>query len=204
VAKKKTKLGWNAALKLAENIISEGNLTRSQHLGIFKKMLYSQNSQDRRIAIGLLKLFIKLNPRDFDRDVKLEDLVAYGNLLSNPHWKDFGRQILFEVLKLREVTAVWIDDIADEQSKNLRLAFATALDQLAARKRIDESRTLGMAKFFLDQPEIEVREEIVKALSKIAGRDPQKLHYFLKEHENGAGSYRLALIAQTRQALGWK
>jgi len=201
---KDTDLGWNPALENAEKLVSDGKLNRSQHFEVFMKFLYSYHEQDRRIALALLKLYVKLNPDDFDKDLTLEDIVAFGNILSNPHWADYGHHVLYEVLKNREVTSEWVDDIADEGTKNLRLAFATALVELAKRKSIPESRTLGMCVYFIDQPEVEVRDMVAEALAEIGKRDPEKLHYFLAEQEQGAGGYRKALIAFVRELMGWQ
>ena len=199
-----TRLGWKTAVTHADTLVTDANLTRGQHLDLFKSLLESRHSQDHRIALALLRLFVKRFPDDFDRDVSLDDLIEYGVKLCRPHWKDFGRQILLPVLKRRSVPSEWIDRIADEESKPLRQAFAIALEELGKRKRIPLERTLGILRYFLDDPSVDVRDGLVKALKRIGERDPERLHYFLAAHEEGAGSNRLALIGATRESLGWE
>jgi HEAT repeat protein len=199
-----TRLGWKKACKHADAIVSDGNLSREQHIQVFKKFLESRNDQDHRIAIALLRSFIAGYPEDFDSDLTLDHLIEYGNKLCRGHYKDYGREVLFAVMKERQVPAVWIDKIADEESKNLRHAFALALIGMAKRKRIPIERTLGFFRYFLDEPSTEVRESLVKALKIIGERDSQKLFYFLVGHEEGAGSSRMALINATREIMHWE
>ncbi len=198
------RLGWKKAVEHADEIVTDGNLSRSQHIKIYQRMLFTEHEQDQRIALALLRLFIRMHPDDFDSDINLEDLIKHGNRLCRPHWKNFGREILFPIMKLRSLPAVWIDRIADEQAKPLRLAFVIAMEEMAKRKRIPISRILGILQYFLDEPDQEVRENIVKVMHRLALRDSERLHYFLIEHEKGAGTFRMVLIARTRQALGWK
>jgi hypothetical protein len=55
--------------------------------------------------------------------------------------------------------------------------------------------------YFIDDPDSDVREQLIGVFTQIANRDAERLHYFLKEHESGAGSHRRALIHDARVAL---
>lgn len=199
-----TRLGWKKALEYAEQIVSDGELSRAEHLKVIDKMAGSDHAQDQRIAIGLLKAFMEKFPDDFDNDLSLEKVIEYGTDLCRSNWMDFGRRVLYPLLERRSVPAVWVDRIADEESTQLRQAFVEALHELAKRKRNPLERILGMMMYFLDEPDPEVRKRLAKALKAVGMRDPERLHYFLANHEEGAGTNRLALIAQTRDLLGWK
>ena len=199
-----TRLGWKRALEYARQLVSDGELSRAEHLKAIDKMAGSDHAQDQRIAVGLLKAFIDKYPEDFDRDLSLDKMIEYGTDLCRSNWKDFGRQVLYPMLEKRSVPAVWVDRIADEESTQLRQAFAEALHELAKRKRNLLERILGMMMYFLDEPDAEARKRLAKAMKAIGMRDPERLHYFLTNHEEGAGTNRLALIAQTRDILGWK
>ncbi len=201
---KKTTLGWGKAWTHAETIVQEGELTRKQHLRVFKKYYESRKQQDHRIALALLGLFIQAYEADFDLDVDLDVLIEHGNKLCENHWKEFGRKILYQVLKVRSVPAVWVDKIADEETIQLRHAFAFAIAELAKRKRNPLDRVLGLAKYFIDDPSPNVREAMVETLRVVGERDSQRLHYFLVDFEKGAGSNRLALINDVRSTMGWE
>ncbi len=198
----KTTLGWKKALEHAETIVTDGELSREQHLRIFKKMLESKNDQDQRIAIGLLKQFIEMYPSDFDKDLNHDDLYDYGTSLTNPYWKNFGRYVLYPIMKLRGVPAIWIDRIADEGPVSLRQSFVQALEELAKRKSNPLDRILGILRYFIDDPSTEVRDLLIRIAKIIGKRDVELFHYFLMEHETGAGSHRLAYIKAAREAVG--
>jgi hypothetical protein len=197
-------LGWVNALDEATTLVEKGELTRSQHMQVFKKFYDSRHEQDNRIAIALLSLFISKYPSDFDNDLKLEDLATYGTKLCTVHFVDFGRNVLYPLLASRSVPAAWIDKIADEETLELRRAFVVALGELAKRKSNPVERILGILRYFLDEPSADGRKNVAAVLQKIAGRDPERVHYFMTEHEKGAGSNRLALFKATRGLLGWK
>lgn len=199
-----TRLGWKKALEVARKIVDDGALTRPEHLEVFKTYQDSTHQQDQRIAIALLSIYIEKYTPDFDRDVTLDKLIEHGNKISAIYFKDFGRKVLYPVLKARSVPAVWIDRIADEEPVKLRHAFIYAVGELAARKRNPLERILGILRYFLDEPSAEVRETIAITLKRLAQRDPERLHYFMVEHEKGAGSHRKALFNSVRGLLGWK
>jgi hypothetical protein len=200
----RTKLGWKKALEHAEQLVSDGELSREEHLRVIDKMTGSDHEQDQRIAVGLLKAFIDKYQADFDRDLSLDRLIEYGNDLCRENWNGFGRRVLYPMLEKRSVPAVWIDRIADEESVPLRKAFVEALHELAKRKRNPLERILGMMTYFLDEPDGGVRKRLAKAMKAVGMRDPERLHYFLAQYEEGAGTNRLALIAETKEKLGWK
>ena len=198
------KLSRKKARECARSMVAEGDLTREAHLEVFEKMMDSRHEQDQRLAIALLGHFIEKYPHDFDRDVTLDKLIEYGDKLCRSSWNDFGAEVLYPVLENRSAPAIWIDKIADEESQDMRSAFAAALEELAKRKRNPLERILGIARYFLDEPSAEVRDGLADALKQVGKRDPERLHYFLAEHEKGAGSNRLALIAAVRRKLGWE
>jgi len=200
----KTKLGWKKALEHAENVVIDSELTREQHLRIFKKMLDSRNEQDQRIAIGLLKVFIELYPDDFDRELDLDALYEYGETLAANNWSDYGRYVLYPIMKTRSIPAIWIDRVADEAPTPLRNAFVKALEELAKRKRNPLDRILGILRYFIDDPSTEVRKTLVRVSKQIGKRDKERFHYFLVDHESGAGSHRMAFIKAARDAVGFK
>jgi hypothetical protein len=197
--KKEKDLGKDAALKLAEKIVSEGHLTREQHMEVFQRYLKSGNVQDRRIALMLLMLFLGNYHEDFDKDLSLNDLITYGNQLCRDFPDDFGKDILYIVFRARSLPAVWIDRVADEESAGLRKAFMTAIDEMAKRKSYPLDRIFGYLEYFLDDPDASVRDLVIKAMKRVYGREPESLHYFLTAHESGAGSSRTAIIAQARK-----
>ncbi len=198
-----TRLGWKKATKHAETIVSKGNLTREQQLEAMRELLESRHQQDHRLAMALLVQLIKAHPKDFDREISLDNLIEYGKTMAKVYWKNFGKHVLYRVLMARSVPAVWIDRIADEESKELRQAFAVAIEELAKRKTVPLDRTLGIARYFLDDPSPEARERIARALMEIGKRDPERLHYFLVQHQEGAGTDRMALMADVRKGMGW-
>lgn len=200
----KTKLGWGKATTHAETLLEEGALSRAQHVELINKLYKSRHDQDKRISLALLKLFISHYPADFDRDFSLDDMISYGTTYSHAYWKNFGQNVLWPVLKLRRVPSIWIDRIADEESDELRLAFAVALEEMAKRKSIPLDRTLGMLRYFIDDPSTKVRERLVRVIKVIAERDGAALHYFLIDHDKNAGTYRTALFAAIREELGWE
>lgn len=199
-----TRLGWDRALEYARELVKDGELSRGEHMRAFKKMRESDHEQDQRIAVALLKIFIEKYPDDFDHELSLDEIIEYGNVLSRSHWKDYGRHVLYPMLELRSVPAVWVDRISDEETVGLRKAFAEALHELAKRKRNPLERILGMMKYFLDEPSAEARKRLAKALKRVGIRDAERLHYFLAQHEAGAGMNRIALFAATRDILGWE
>ena len=198
----KTKLGWKKAKEIALDMIKDGNLTRELHIAAFEKFTQSRHEQDHRIAIALLKYFISNYPDDFDHEITLDKLIEYGNKLARSTWSVFGREVLYPIITVRNLPAVWIDRIADEEPVHLRLAFAKALKHMATRKQIPLDRTLGFLQYFIDDPDSEVRDQLVQVFAEIGKRDCERVHYFLKEQENGAGSHRRALIHAARVKLG--
>jgi hypothetical protein len=199
-----TKLGWKAALTEAQTIVNDGDLSRSQHLQIFKKFYDSRHEQDHRIAIALLSLFISRYSSDFDRDIKLDKISEYGTKLCGTYFSDFGRYVLYPLLTTRSIPAIWIDKIADEETQELRHAFVIALGELAKRKSNPIERILGILRYFLDEPSGEVRKNIAALIQTLGIRDPERMHYFMAEHEKSAGSNRLALFKSSRELLDWK
>jgi len=197
----RTSLGMKTAVQHADKIVSDGELTREQHIEVIEKFLQSSHKQDHLIALALLSVFIRRFPDDFDRDLTLENLIRYGNLMSKSHWKEFGKEILYLVMRERSAPAVWIDRISDEESEMLRRSYAVALKEMARRKSVPLERTLGILTYFLDEPARSVRDILVVAMKFVADRDPERLHYFLVAHEKGAGSYRTALISAVRESL---
>ena len=200
----KTKLGWKKAKEHARNMIESGQLTREQHLAVFEKFKDSSRDQDHSIAMALLREFIRKYPEDFDRDVSLDKLIEWGKKIARERWGVYGREIFYPIMKVRELPAVWIDKIADEEPFSLRLAFIMALKLLARLRKYPLDRLLGMIMYFIDDPDRSARIQLVNVFAEIAKRDSERLHYFLKDHESGAGSHRRALIHDTRKKLGWK
>ena len=200
----KVKLGWEKAREHARTIVYEGSLTRVQHFQIFKRFYNRKKKQDLRLAVALLGYFIESRPDDFDRNVKLDDLIEYGNKLCELWWKDFGRGVLYKVLLIRQTPAIWVDKIADEETEGLRKAFVIAIEELARRKKNPLDRILGLAAYFIDDPSAAVREQMVKVLTWVGKRDKERLHYFLVDFRESAGSHRLAMFKAVRENLDWE
>jgi len=199
-----SKLGWDNAKKKAEEILADESMTREQQLEIFKRFYSTRKEQDMKIAVALISGHIKKHADDFDRDMSLENLVEYGNQLCKYHSKEFGREVLYQVLCERSVPAHWIDRIADEETSGLREAFVVALQELAGRKKRDLDRIFGMTAYFMDDPVPSVRDELVKLFAKIAERDSERLHYFLVDFSDNAGTARMGIIGAVKAHLGWK
>jgi len=198
----KTTLGWNTARSNAQDLVHKAKLTRPQHFEMFQRYFHSRNSQDRKIALALLELFIKTYPDDFDSEISLEELTDWGERFCQDMWKEFGRAILAQVMRTRSMPAVWIDKIADEERAPFRKAFAIALVDLAKLKSMPLDRSLGLLEYFLDEPNADIREILVAAFGHIQKRDPERLHYYINEFENGAGSYRKALFHEIHRLHG--
>ena len=184
--------------------MDEGSLTRVQHFNTFKRFYNRKKTQDLRLAVALLGYFIESRPDDFDRNIKLDDLIKYGNKLCELWWKDFGRGVLYKVLLIRQAPAIWVDKIADEETEGLRKAFVIAIEDLAKRKKNPLDRILGLAAYFIDDPSTAVREQMLKVLTWVGKRDKERLHYFLVDFQDGAGSHRLAMFKAVRENLDWE
>jgi malate/lactate dehydrogenase len=107
------------------------------------------------------------------------------------------------VLRIRSVPAQWVDRIADEESSGLRVAFVTALAELAKSKTRDLDRILGLASYFLDDPAESVRDILVGVLVKLAELEGERVHYYLVEFEENAGTNRMAAICAVKDKMGW-
>jgi len=182
--------------------VQTGGLSREQHLEVFRRFLQSPKSQDNKIAVALLDLFIETYPEDFDSDVSFRDLAKWGIEFGDTLYSEFGGSVLFKVLQERSLPAVWIDEISDEGTTGLRKAFATAIVEMSDRKDEPLERVLGILEYFIDEPDQEAREILAQAFKNIASRDPERLHYFMNEFSAGAGSNRIALFRMANEKIG--
>lgn len=197
-----TRLGWDKAQKHAKTIVQTGGLSREQHLEAFRRFLKSPKSQDKKIALALLELFIETYPEDFDTDISFKDLAKWGIELGNKLSSEFGKSVLLNVLLKRSLPAVWIDEMSDEGSTSLRKAFATAIAEMSRRKGEPLERVLGILEFFMDEPDLETRKILAQAFRNVGAGDPERLHYFMNEFSAGAGSNRTALFNMVKEKTG--
>jgi hypothetical protein len=197
----KTQLGWDKAQEHAKTIVKTGGLSREQHLEALRRFLKSPKSQDKKIALALLELYIDMY-EDFDSDVGFKQLVEWGNELGGKLWSEFGKSVIYKVLLNRSLPAVWIDQMSDEGSTNLRKSFATAIVEISNRKSEPLERVLGILEFFMDEPELETRKILAQAFRNVGARDPERLHYFMNEFSAGAGSNRTALFKMVKEKTG--
>jgi hypothetical protein len=197
----KTQLSWPDAQENAEKILKNGKLTRTQHMEIFRKYLESGLTQDKKIAIALLELFIKTYPDEFDQFISLDDIAYWGEKAGAELWKEYGKSVIFPIIRSRSIPAQWIDLISDESKTTVRKSFAIALGELAKKKSVKLERILGMLEYFLDEPDKDVRNLLLVVFEQVDQRDPERLHYFMTEFERGAGSFRLALFKTAREKI---
>jgi hypothetical protein len=200
----KKELTWKDALSNANKVLEAGNITRAEHLEIFRQFLYNGSMQDQKVAIALLNLYINNYQADFDTDLGLDRIADYGDKLCYSNYKEYGQYVIYPILKLRSIPATWIDQIADEYRVPVRKAFAFALSSMASDVEVSLDRTLGILEFFLDEPNGEVIDMLVDVFKAISKRDSERLHYYMVEFAVNAGISRKALFEAVEKELGKK
>lgn len=199
---KHSKLGWGKAQELASELIKTGKLDREAHLATFDTFLKSSILQDQMMALALLLEFIRKYP-DFDIEITLGRLFEIGEILCEDHWKNFGGEVLYAILKARGVPSFWIDKVADESSTNFRAALAYAVYRISQLKGMPLERTLGILLYLIDDPDEKVQKYVSNAITEAASRDIDMAVSFIYKFSKGAGVSRQALFDDVKQKIGW-
>ena len=195
-----TKLDWNSARELAARAVYDGKLSRKEHFETIESLLESNTDQDTTLALAAFELFIK-GYKDFDNEIDLDMLYELGERIARHRAKEFAEAVMNPVLSSRSIPAGWLDRVADEGSKDLRLAVAIALAGIAKLKSVPVERILGIAKYLMDEEDQEVRRQIASALVFVNNRNPEIVKSFVADHAEGAGTFRNALFGEFKSLI---
>lgn len=189
----RTTLGWERAKKLAGEMIRDGAFDRQQSADAVLAYFNADQEQDKILGLGLLYVFIRSHD-DFDVEIGMKQIYEIGNNIPQSKQKEFAREILYIILTNKRITSKWIDKIADEAVPIFRMSFCRAVEMMAERKTIDPSRPLGMIRYFLDDPNPDVRKAVADVLRTVFLRDSELLERFINDHMAGAGKYRKSIF----------